>query len=218
VKVLVADDDATMRTLIEYVLSKAGHEPLLARDGTEALELAVRETPQIVLTDWMMPGLDGVELCRRLRDAVPGAPYVYIIILTARDKPGDTAHGLEAGADDYITKPFDARELLARIRVGERIVRLEAALRGRNEALEQSLRTIRRLKGLLPICSICKKVRNDENYWQQIESYIHEQTGTDFSHGLCPDCVKAHYPEQYKSIREKERRRRDTPPPRDADA
>lgn len=201
-RILVVEDDAPTRELLRYILTGTGNEIILASDGVEALELAARERPDIVLTDWMLPRLDGVELCRQLRSVAPGQSYIYVILLTARDRKEDILHGLEAGADDYIVKPFDRDELIARLRVGERIVRLETVLRHRNAELEQSLQTIRRLKSLLPICMFCKRIRTDQNYWQQIEAYIHEQTGADFTHGVCPECFEKHYPQYYRRVRE----------------
>jgi len=216
-KVLIADDDPTIREVVSHLVADAGYEVLSASGGAEALESIVREKPEIVLTDWMMPEIDGVELCRRIRAVGPGEPYVYVILVTVRGQREDVWRGFDAGADDYIVKPFDPQELLARIRVGRRIVQLESTLRKRNEDLEESLRTINKLKSLLPICMFCKKVRTDEDYWQQLEDYIHEQTGTDFSHGICPDCLKKYYPEYYRRQQEeKERRRRlanQMPPP-----
>lgn len=202
-KVLIAEDDASIRHILQHLMKGAGHEILVASDGVEALDLAGREPPDIVLTDWMMPNLDGVELCHRLRLAAAGRPYIYIILLTSRDQKEDLLQGLDAGADDYIIKPFDADELKARVRVGERILRLEAALRRRNVELEESLQTIRRLKGLLPICMYCKKIRSDQNYWQQIEAYIHEETGTDFTHSICPECFQKYFPQYYQQVHEK---------------
>jgi CheY-like chemotaxis protein len=194
-KVLIADDDPTMREVLRHLVTDAGYEIVLATNGEEALAMAEREGPEIVLTDWMMPGIDGVELCEKIRAVAPGRPYIYVIMLTVRETKADVSQGLTAGADDYIVKPFDPGELLARLRAGERIIRLESMLRRRNEELEDSLQTIRQLKSLLPICMFCKKVRDDKNYWQQIDAYIHEHTGTDFTHGVCPDCMKKHYPE-----------------------
>lgn len=210
-KVLIAEDDPTTREIVRRLMVAAGDEVLIASDGAEALELALREQPNIILTDWMMPGLDGVELCGRLRSAAPGQPYVYVILLTVRDEKDDIARALDEGADDYIVKPFNPKELMARVRAGERIVRLETMLRGRNEELEESLRTIRQLKGLLPICMFCKKIRTDENYWQQIETYIHEQTGTDFSHGICPECLAKHYPEYARKLQDERQDEQKTP-------
>ncbi len=207
-KVMIVDDDPTTRQFLQTLVSRSGHEVLLASDGAEAIELAARNRPDIILADWMMPRISGVELCAHFRSAGPGQPYTFIILLTARDDSEDVVEGLNAGADDYIIKPFNAAELLARIRTGERIVRLETILRRRNEELEQSLLTIRRLKGLLPICMFCKRVRNDQDYWQQLETYIHEQTGTDFSHGVCPECLKKHYPDSYRALQEERKKKR----------
>ena len=206
-KVLVAEDDEAMRQFLARLIVAIGHEVLQAADGEEALNLALGQKPEILVTDWMMPKLDGLELCARLRALGPGHPYVYIILLTARDRKEDILRGLEAGADDYVVKPFDREELVARVRVGERIVRLETLLRSRNEELENSLLTIRKLKSLLPICMFCKKIRTDGNYWEQIEAYVHEQTGTDFSHGVCPDCLKKQYPEHYARVQGQNLRR-----------
>lgn len=194
-KVLIAEDDPVTRKLVRHLLAKEQYEIVIAEDGTQAQQLIERERPDIVLTDWMMPGIDGVELCQQIRAVAPGQPYVYIILITVRDEKRDISEGLSAGADDYIIKPFDTGELLARVRAGERIVRLETSLRTRNEELEESLSTIRQLRSLIPICMYCKKIRNDQNYWDEIENYIHEHTGSDFSHGVCPDCLRKHFPE-----------------------
>ena len=123
----------------------------------------------------MMPGLDGIELCRRIR-ATPLPSPVYVILLTARTSRQDLVAGLEAGADDYLTKPFDPDELRARIHVGQRTLGLIA--------------NIKRLTGLLPICSYCKRIRSDHDYWEQVESYITEHTDALFSHGICPSCLE----------------------------
>lgn len=211
-KVLIAEDDPTTRELVRRLIAAAGSEVVIASNGEEALELARREQPDIVLTDWMMPGLNGVELCQQLRSAAPGQPYVYVILLTVRDEKEDISRALDEGADDYIVKPFDAKELMARVRAGERIVRLETMLRHRNEELEESLQTIRQLKSLLPICVFCKRIRTDENYWQQIEAYIHQQTGTDFSHGICPECFEKHYPDYYHKMRDRKKCEDKAPP------
>ena len=130
---------------------------------------------RILIADWMMPGLDGIELCRRIR-ATPLPSPVYVILLTARTSRQDLVAGLEAGADDYLTKPFDPDELRARIHVGQRTLGLIA--------------NIKRLTGLLPICSYCKRIRTDQDYWEQVDSYLTEHTGALFSHGICPSCLE----------------------------
>jgi len=118
------------------------------------------------------------------------APATYIILLTARDDGPDLVRGLEAGADDYITKPFNRKELRARIRVGLRVVRLQQILADRVRELAEALTRVKRLQGLLPICSYCKKIRNDRNYWEKVETYISEHSEAQFSHGICPDCFE----------------------------
>jgi response regulator RpfG family c-di-GMP phosphodiesterase len=136
-----------------------------------------------------MPTIDGIEICRAIRDvATPTQPY--LILLTARSRPEDIVAGLRAGADDYITKPVDREELQARLQVGMRIVGLQRRLSDRVAELESALANVRRLQGLLPICAYCKRIRDDRNYWNQVETYIGEHAGVQFSHGICPSCLE----------------------------
>jgi PleD family two-component response regulator len=178
-------------------LLKAGHDVVAVEDGVKALDLIQKEVPDMLITDWMMPDLDGVELCRRIR-ALNLSSYVYIILLTALTQRERIIEGLDAGADDYITKPFERTELLARVRAGERVLRLEKSLRQKNMELSEALAHVKQLKGLLPICMFCKKIRNDENYWEKVEVYLTEHTGADFSHSICPECLEKHYPDYAK--------------------
>jgi two-component system, NtrC family, sensor kinase len=120
-KVLIADDDFTTRRLLQSYLEKWGHEVTAAKSGSEALELFERGDYSIVVTDWSMPEVDGIELIGRIR-SIPRAGYVYIVLVTARAQAEDVVQGIEAGADDFVAKPFDRDELRARIRAGERIV------------------------------------------------------------------------------------------------
>jgi CheY-like chemotaxis protein len=138
----------------------------------------------------MMPGLDGLEVCRRARQAV-SAPSRYIILLTARADRRDTVEGLGAGADDYVTQPFDAAELRARVAVGVRVLALQAQLAARIGELEGALAHVDRLHGILPICSYCKKVRSDGDSWQQVEAYVSAHTTVRFNHGVCPACEES---------------------------
>jgi PleD family two-component response regulator len=201
-KILIAEDERTSRRILETVLCKAGYNVQAVEDGIQALAAIQKEAPDMLITDWMMPDLDGLELCRRVR-ALNLSSYVYIILWTALTQKENIIQGLDAGADDYITKPFDRTELLARVRAGERIVKLEKSLRQKNRELSEALAQVKQLKGLLPICMFCKKIRNDENYWQQIEDYIANHSEADFSHGICPECWEKNYPEYVKGKKAK---------------
>jgi len=189
-QILIAEDDPVSRRVLTERLTQWGYTVLSTSDGESAWQqMQIDNSPQLAILDWMMPGLDGPEVCRRIR-AIPNRPYTYVIILTAKDTKDDVADGLAAGADDYVLKPFDHRELRARLKVGERIIGLEQELARKVSDLKDALRQVTQLKELLPICMFCKKIRDDQDYWHQIETYLHDHTGTDFSHGICPDCYQ----------------------------
>ncbi len=190
-KILIAEDDAVSRRVLEATLAKWGFEVTSATNGTEAWEaLVAKGAPKLAILDWMMPEIDGLEICRRAR-ARPGAGLLHIILLTARGRKEDVIAGLQAGADDYVTKPFDHEELRARVQVGVRLIELQSTLAERVAELEDALARVRQLRGLLPICSYCKKVRDDRNYWQQVEQYVSSHADVKFSHGICPDCYRS---------------------------
>ncbi len=203
-RVLIADDEATSRHLIRATLEGWGFEVLVAVDGWEALRvLQGSKGPEIAMLDWMMPEIDGLDVCRRMRATMPNAG-TYIILVTARGGLENVVRGLEAGADDYITKPFDPRELRARLHVGVRIVQLQKALMERFQELEDALKRVKQLQGLLPICSYCKKIRNDRNYWEQVDAYITNHSEAQFSHGVCPDCYEIHLKPQLARLLNRE--------------
>ena len=194
-KVLIAEDDKTSRHVLESVLEKWGYEVVVAEDGTQAWQvLQGSDVPPMAILDWMMPGIDGAELCRRER-ALERSPRTYIILLTALGKKEHIVAGLEAGADDHVTKPFDGDELWARVRVGERMLELQVKLAERVEALEEALSHVQTLQGILPICMHCHKIRTDSDAWQRLEEYIQRHADVKFSHGLCPECLDKYYPE-----------------------
>ncbi|MDH3455680.1 MAG: response regulator transcription factor [Gemmatimonadota bacterium] len=189
-RVLMAEDDAVSAKLLETVLTKWGYETVVAHDGKQAwLALQAPDAPQLAVLDWMMPGIDGVEVCRRTR-ALDRAPRTYIIMLTAMERKEDLVTALDAGADDYLIKPFHHQELRARIQVGVCILELQVELADRVRELEEALANIKVLRGLMPICSYCKKVRDDQNYWQQVEQYIESHADVEFSHSVCPECYE----------------------------
>jgi len=190
VEILVADDDPISRGILETHLLGWGHQVRLAEDGAEACALLERDSPPLLaILDWMMPKTSGLEICRKLRQSKRAIPP-YIILLTARNTKADLVEGLEGGADDYIVKPFDREELRVRVQVGVRFVELQSNLAHRVQELQEALLQVKQLQGLLPICAYCKKIRDDNNYWQQIESYISNHTEAQFTHGICPDCYQ----------------------------
>ena len=190
-EILIAEDDAVSRRLLEICISRWGYEVVIAKDGSEALQILSREDrPPLAILDWMMPGIDGLDLCRKVRESQDFLP-THVILLTARNSKADILRGLDAGADDYISKPFDQDELRARIQVGVRLVELQRTLGERVHDLEKALQQVKQLQGLLPICSYCKKIRDDGNYWQQVETYVTKHSEAQFSHGICPDCFEA---------------------------
>lgn len=187
-RILVAEDDPVSRRVLEGILTRWGHDVVTVSDGAEAWEkLQDAAVPSFVILDWMMPGLDGVEVCRRFRALPHGGP-AYVLLLTAKGEKADIVSGLDAGADDYVIKPFDREELRARLRVGERMLALRDALAKQVRDLEEALTQVKTLQGILPICCYCKKIRDDENYWLQVEAYISKHSRAQFSHGICPHC------------------------------
>ena len=175
-KILIAEDDAVAAKVLHLTLQNLGHEIVVATDGAEAWEMFDRDPFRVVVSDWMMPGLDGLELCKRIRNRAQTA-YPYFILLTAAyTGPDDYMQAMASGVDDFLTKPFDRGIVRARLHVAERILRYTTE--------------IRQLKDIIPICSYCHKVRNDDDYWERVESYIRERTGSRFSHGVCPECFE----------------------------
>ncbi len=194
-RVLIADDDLTCRVMLNDVLKKQGYEIAEAVDGLEALEIIQRsDAPELVIIDWIMPEMDGIEVVRRIRARKEGMSP-YIIMLTTRGEKNDVIAGLESGADDYLAKPVNIGELLARLSVGKRIVDMQKRLAVQVEELRVALDHIETLRGILPICSFCNNIRNDEGGWERIETYISRYSRAEFSHTICPQCLERHYPE-----------------------
>ncbi|MBU0966987.1 MAG: response regulator transcription factor [Proteobacteria bacterium] len=194
-RILIAEDDLTSRFMLSAVLKKDGHEVVETTNGPQALDTLLKsDAPRLAILDWMMPGMDGLEVVRRIR-AMPSLLPPYIIILTTRGGKADVIAGLDAGADDYLAKPFDPGELRARIEVGRRMIRMQERLTAQMQELREAVDHIKTLQGIIPICSFCKKIRDDEGYWDQVEAYFSRHSEARFSHGICPECLQKNYPE-----------------------
>lgn len=176
-KVLLVEDDATQRLALEILLEKLGHEVVPCDNAQDGFERVERD-PQIsaVVSDWNMPGGDGLDLCRRIR-RLERDTYTYFILLSVnRPTAENQLRAFDAGVDDFIGKPAHGDELRLRLHVARRIIGFAVQ--------------VRQLESFLPICSYCKRIRDDENYWRQIEEYVGARTGTQFSHGICPTCAE----------------------------
>jgi DNA-binding response OmpR family regulator len=196
--ILIAEDDPVSQRTLAVTLEKWGHRVRATDDGAAAWEaLCTDDAPNLAILDWMMPCMDGLALCRRIRET-PRRRGTYVILLTARADKKDVVAGLDSGADDYLTKPFDREELRARVNVGMRVLALQQELADRVLELEQTLGRMRQLQGLLPICCYCKRIRDDGNYWQQLEQYICAHSDAQFSHGICPACFETVVKEQLR--------------------
>ncbi|MCX5829217.1 MAG: response regulator transcription factor [Deltaproteobacteria bacterium] len=194
-KILIAEDDLTSRTVLTAVLKKQGHDVAATVNGAEAWQAMQQpDAPRMAILDWMMPEMDGPEIVRRVRALQTDRPP-YIIMLTAKGEKADIIAGLDVGADDYLAKPYDPGELRARIRVGQRILELQAAMVDKVQELQKALNEVRTLRGIIPICASCKNIRDDKGYWNQVEAYIRDHSEAEFSHGICPECLKKLYPE-----------------------
>lgn len=188
VQVLVAEDDRVTGEILTRTLRRWSYEATLVSDGAQAWAvLSDAAVPTLAILDWMMPEIDGPEVCRRVRAERPDA-NMYLLLVTAREGRSDVIAGLDAGADDYIIKPFDPEELRARVAVGVRVLGLQQKLAERVSELQAALTNVKQLRGLLPICSYCKRIRGDDQYWQQVEGYIAAHSDAQFSHGICPTC------------------------------
>ncbi len=175
-KILVAEDDPVGARILHALVTQAGYEPMMARNGREAWEIFDREPVRLIVSDWMMPEMDGLEFCEKVR-ARAKTPYTYFILLTANhDSAENFALASAAGVDDFLTKPLNREVMRMRFSVAERILKFTAEIRA--------------LKEMIPICVYCRKVRDEEDYWERVETYIQRETGSRFSHGACPDCAE----------------------------
>lgn len=175
-KIIVAEDDPVSRARVTALLETLGHETVVCENGQQAWEAFDREPVRLIISDWMMPELDGLGLCKKVREREK-TEYTYFILVTAEHTTEqDYDNAIRADVDDFLIKPLDRGAIWRRLRVAERILSFATELK--------------QLKTLIPICMYCKKIRDDSDYWEQMENYIHEHTGSDFSHGICPECYE----------------------------
>lgn len=194
-RVLVAEDEAVTRLLLTSTLTRFGYDVVAVEDGQRAWEiLSGPKPPALAVLDWAMPGLDGPQICERIRARASNS-YTYVVLVTARSSKSDVVAGLSAGADDFVSKPVDAEEMRARLRVGERVLKLEQSLAEQIEKLQVEIKHVQELQGMIPICMHCKRIRSEEQIWERVETYIEERSDAKFSHALCQDCLDKHYPE-----------------------
>jgi len=191
VTVLIADDDRLTLNVVNDALTRAGYDVLTATDGEQAWSKLQQSQASVAILDWLMPGMEGAEICARAQKD-PKLSNRYLILLTGKSKTEDLVAGLQSGASDYLRKPFDEAELLARVEVGVRFIELQRKLAERVEELEKALAQVKRLEGLLPICSYCKRIRNEQDYWERVDNYISQHANVRFSHNICPECYEKH--------------------------
>ena len=193
-RALIADDDHIGTAILSRALQNWQFEVNVAYDGESAWSLVLSHEPQLAIIDWEMPALDGPGLCRRIRED-PARAHMHLIMLSSRTSREDVVAGLNAGADDYLVKPFDPAELRARLNVGVRVLNLQAKLAERVVELEAAVAAVKHLRGLIPICSYCKQIRSESNEWKQLEAYISEHSDAQFSHSICPTCMARVWPD-----------------------
>jgi phosphoserine phosphatase RsbU/P len=188
-RILIVEDEPVSRLRLRATLGLWGYEPTVCEDGEQAWEAQLADPHPVIVTDWIMPKLSGLELCRRLREREKeGASYTYVILLTSKDH--GLVEGMEAGADDFIAKPFNVDELRVRLQAGVRVISLKRALTERVEELEAAIARVNSLEGLLPICSYCKNIRDEDQSWQPVERYVGKRSEASFSHSICPTCYE----------------------------
>lgn len=191
ITLLIADDDKVTLNVLTDSLTRAGYTVVSAADGNEAWLQLQQHDIAVAVLDWLMPGMEGIDICRRAQQE-PKLAHRYFILLTGKDTTADLVAGLQAGASDYLSKPFEEAELLARVEVGVRFIELERKLAQRVTQLEAALNQVKRLEGLLPMCSYCKRIRNEQDYWERVDNYISQHANVRFLHNICPECYAKH--------------------------
>jgi len=195
IRVLIAEDSDKMRKGLRQLLELMGYLVVgQAAHGREAVDMAQALRPDVILTDIQMPDMDGIEAAHQIQARCP----TPVVVLTAYASSDLLEKASEAGVGAYLTKPPNEEELERAITIAMARFKDLLELRRLNAALQEALDRVKTLSGLLPICAVCKKIRNDGGYWQQVEEYIHDHSDAQFSHGICPECARKLYPEYYE--------------------
>jgi DNA-binding response OmpR family regulator len=188
VKILIAEDEYTTRLMVQVCLENWGYSIESVEDGKKAWDIINQKNPpQIAVLDWEMPGISGIELCRKIKSLDRSSP-IHVILLTARDSKNDISQGFEAGADDYITKPFNDDELGARIRVAERIVTIQSSLNSSLEELREALDMVQSFEEPVAVCRKCKKIGAFDGSWRTPEKLLEYPVDPRFIQLDCPSC------------------------------
>lgn len=196
IHILVVDDDPDILFATMRVLKKEGYEVQGAETGSECLEKTVQEHPDLILLDVQLPDILGTDICFKLRNS-PDHQKKYIMMMSGeKTSSHDQADGLDAGADGYIIRPVSNRELLSRVKLMVRLIRAERQNDRYISELKQAIEKIKVLSGIVPICMHCKQIRDDQGYWNKLESFISKHSDAQFSHSICDACMEKYYPEE----------------------
>jgi PleD family two-component response regulator len=191
--ILIVDDTPENLTVLRRMLTENGYRVRPAISGEIALETAQVDLPDLILLDIVMPGMDGYEVCLKLK-AQDKTRDVPIIFISALNEIEDKVRAFSVGGVDYITKPFRSEEVLARVKTHLILRELQKRLEEKNAQLQKAMDEIKILRGIIPICAYCKKIRNDDGYWEQMEQYIRNRSEAEFSHGICQECAEKLFP------------------------
>lgn len=195
------DDVPKNLQVLGNILRKKDYNIAAATSGKQALDMVGNIQPDLILLDIMMPDLNGYEVCEKLKEAA-ATKDIPVIFLTAKTETEDIVKGFTVGAVDYLTKPFESAELLARANTHIALKRARDKERELIVQLKEALTRVKQLSGLIPICSRCKKIRDDEGYWQRVEEYLESHSEAQLTHSLCPECVIKLFPEMSEEILE----------------
>ena len=190
-RILIVEDEPAIADNVAYALKSDGMEAHCVGTGRAALDAHDALAPALIILDVGLPDMSGVDCAHGLRRV---SASVRLVLVTGYSVGTGLASQLDPGDFDALTKPFDPEDLRARMAVGRRIIDLQEALQAKVRELADERGHVRQLQGLLPICMFCKKIRDDESTWHQLEAYIAKHSGANFTHSLCGECMTTHYP------------------------